>query len=51
MLKKFYFSHLFLKEQIFSPFPIVKMNAYCAEICMVGNLEADFQQVPITQFF
>ena len=26
------------------------MNANYAKICRVGNLEADFQQVPIVQF-
>ena len=50
MHKNFYFSR-FLKNQIFSLFPIVKMNANYAEICRVGNLEADFQQVPLVQFF
>ena len=39
----------FLKNQIFSLFPIVKMNANYAEICRVGN--ADFQQVQLVQFF
>ena len=51
MLKKFYSSHWFLKNQIFSLFPIVKMNARYAEICRVGNLGADFQQVQLVQFF
>ena len=32
-------------------FPIVKMNAKYAEIGRIGNLEADFQQVPIVHFF
>ena len=27
------------------------MKAKYAEICRVGNLEADFQQVPLVQFF
>ena len=27
------------------------MNANYAEICRVGNLEADFQQVPLVHFF
>ena len=27
------------------------MNANYAEICIVGNLEGDFQQVPLVQFF
>ena len=27
------------------------MNAYSAKICRVGTLEADFQQVPLFQFF
>ena len=30
---------------------MVKMNANYAEICRVGNLEADFQQVPLVHFF
>ena len=45
MHKKFYSSHWFLKNQTFSLFPIVKMNANYVEICRVGNFEADFQQV------
>ena len=50
--KKFYSSQcLFFKNQIFSLFPIVKMNANYSEICRVGNLEADFQQVLLVQFF
>ena len=39
------------KNQIFSFFPIVKMNANYAEICRVDNLAADFQQVPVVQIF
>ena len=27
------------------------MNANFAEICGVGNLEADFQEVPFVQFY
>ena len=27
------------------------MNANYTEICSVGNLETDFQQVPLVQFF
>ena len=42
MHKKFYSSHCFLKNQIFSLY---------AEICRVGNLEADFQQILLVQFF
>ena len=49
--KKFYSIHWILKNQIFSLFPIVKMKANFTEICRVGNLEADFQQVPLVQFF
>ena len=48
---KIHSSHWFLKIQIVSLFPIVKMDANYAEICRVGNLEADFQQVPLAQFF
>ena len=51
MHKKFYSSHWFIKIQIFSLFPIVKMNANYAEICRVGYLEADFLQVPLDQLF
>ena len=40
----------FLKDQIFSFFPIIKINANYTEICRVGNLEADVQ-VPLVQFF
>ena len=40
-----------MKNQIFSLFPIVKMNANYAEKCRVGNLEVDFQQVLLVQFF
>ena len=50
MYKKFYSSLWFLKSQIFSFFPIVKMNANYAEIYKAGNLEADFQQVLLVQF-
>ena len=51
MQTKFYSSHWFLKNQIFSLFMIVNMNANYAEICRVSNLEADFQQVPLVHFF
>ena len=51
MHKKFYSSHPVLKNQKFSLFPIVKMDVNSAEICWVGNLEADFQQVSLVQFF
>ena len=51
MHKKFYYSHWFLKNQIFSLFPIVKMDVNYAEICRVGNLEADFQPVSLVNFF
>ena len=29
----------------------VRINANYVEICKVGSLEADFQQVPLVQFF
>ena len=52
MYKKFYSRHWFLKKnQIFSLFPIVKMKPNHAEICRVGNLEPDFQQVQISEIF
>ena len=38
MLKTFYSSHWFIKKEIFSFFPKVKMDANYAEICRVGNL-------------
>ena len=41
---------VFKKSNIFT-FSIVKMNANYAEICRVGNLEADFQQVLLVPFF
>ena len=37
MHKKFYSSHWFLKNQVFSFFPIVKVNANYAEICRLGG--------------
>ena len=51
MNKKFYDIHWILKNQIFSLFSIVKMIAKFAEICRVGNLEVDIEQVPLVQFF
>ena len=51
MRKKFYSSQWFLKNSIVSLFSIVKMNENYAEICGVVNLEADFQQVSLVQFF
>ena len=51
MHKKFYSSHCFLENQIFSLFPIVKTNANFAEVYRMSNLEAEFQQVPLVQFF
>ena len=51
MRKKFYSSQWFLKNPIFSLFPIVKMNENSADICRAGNFEADFQQVSLVQFF
>ena len=51
MRKKFDSSQCFFKNPIFPLFPIVKMNENYAEICRVGNLEADFQQVLLVQFF
>ena len=52
MHEKINSSHwFFLKNKIFSLFPVIKMNANYVEICRVGNLEADFQQVPLVQLF
>ena len=50
-VQKVLFLSLVFKHQIFPLFPTVKINANYAEICRVGNLEADFQQVPLVQFF
>ena len=47
----FFFVFFLKKNKYFHFFPIVKFNANYAEICRVGNLEADFQQVPLVQFF
>ena len=47
----FFFCLYFFKYQIFTLFPIVKMNANYEEICWVGNLKAHFQQVPLFNFF
>ena len=41
----------FLKKSTISTFPIVKINVDYAEICRVGNTEADFQQVPLVKVF
>ena len=51
MHKTFYSRHGFFKNQIFSLFPILKMNTNHAEICRVDNLEADFQEILLVQFF
>ena len=42
---------LLLKNKIVSLFPIVKMKPNHAEICRVGNLELNFQQVSLIQSF
>ena len=50
MHKKIYSSHLFfLQIDILTFFPC-KMNVNYAEICKVGNFEADFQQVSYSVF-
>ena len=46
MYKKFYSCHWFLKNHIFFTFS----HSENAEICRVGILEPDFQQVPLVQF-
>ena len=67
MQKMFYSSHCFKKHRIFSCFildivfffknrivsffSIVKMATKYAKIDMVGNLDADFQQVSLVQNF
>ena len=51
MHKMLYSSHWILQNQIFSLFPIVKVDVNYAEICWVVNLDTDFQQVSLVQFF
>ena len=51
MHKKFYYSHWFLIQSNIFNFAIVKMDVNYAEICRVGNLEADFQQISLVEFF
>ena len=51
MYKKVYSTYWFLKNQLFSLFPIEKMKPNHAEICKVGYLESNFQQVLLVQFF
>ena len=48
MHKKLYSSHWFYKIKYF--YSIVKMNANYAEICRVGNLKAEFQQIRLFNF-
>ena len=45
------FAVFFLFKKKLSLFPIVKKNAIHAGLCRIGNLEADFQQVPLVQLF
>ena len=45
------FFFCFFLNQIFLFFPMVKTNANYAEICKIGKLEADFQQVSLVHFF
>ena len=40
-----------LKKIKYFHLSVVKMNANYAEICRVGKLEADFQQVQLVPFF
>ena len=51
MPKTIYSSHWFLNNQIILRFPKVQMNANNAENFGVGNLEAEFQHVPLAHFF
>ena len=51
MHKQSYSSHFLKRNKTFSLFLIVKMNANYAEICRVGNMAADFQNVPLVHFF
>ena len=47
--QKFYSSHWFLKNQMISLFPIVKMNANYVEICRVGIFEANSHNIVVKQ--
>ena len=38
---------VFLKAQMFTFFPKIRMDANSAEICTVGNSKADFQQATL----
>ena len=57
--RKFYSCHWFIKKKKSNIFTFSHSKNECkkkkkkknAEICKVGNLEADIQQVPIVQFF
>ena len=51
MHKKVYSSHFLKTTQIFLLCHVIKMHANYAEICRVGNLEADFLQVSFVQIF
>ena len=44
------YSMVFKKSNIFTFSHCKKMNANCAEICRVGNFEADFEPVPLVHF-
>ena len=50
MHKNFNSSYWFLNNKIFSLFFHSEVNASYAEICKIGILEADFQQVPLFKF-
>ena len=52
MREKFYSSHWLIKKKkkIFF-FSIVKVNENYAEICRVGNMEADFNKFRLFNFF
>ena len=49
--KTFYSSYCILRTEIFSFFPIVKMNANYAEFCRVGKLEVRFSTSSACSFF
>ena len=45
--KSFILGIVFLKAQMFTFFPKIRMDANSAEICTAGNSKADFQQATL----
>ena len=51
IFQKAFFCMALYTEVNLQTFVMIKMNANCAEICRVGNLETDLQQGPLVQNF